>query len=86
MNKHFQDRWAIKLLWTKCVLGSNGKVAQVQCKVCTWIEGKDKLFVPKLDCLWKYVGHHKVLVAMLRVEIKTLFFEKNWEFVFCQMS
>jgi hypothetical protein len=26
------------------------------------------------------------LVAMLRVEIKTLFFEKNWEFVFCQMS
>jgi hypothetical protein len=59
----------------KCVLGSNGKVAQFQCKVCAWIEGKDKLFVPKLDFLWKHVGHHKVLVAILGVEIKTLFFE-----------
>ncbi len=27
LNKHFQDRWAIKLLWAKCVLSSNGKVA-----------------------------------------------------------
>ncbi len=44
--------------------------------MCTWIEGKDKLFVPKLDCLWKHVGHRKVLVAILGVEIKTLFFEK----------
>jgi hypothetical protein len=76
LNKHFQHRWAIKLFWAKCVLGFNGKVAQVQCKVCTWIEGKDKLFVPKLDCLWKHVGHRKVLVAILGVEIKTLFFEK----------
>lgn len=48
----------------------------IQCKECTWIEGKDKLFVPKLDCLCEHVGHHKVLVAILGVEIKTLFFEK----------
>jgi hypothetical protein len=75
LNKHFQDRWAIKLLWAKCVLSSNGKVAQVQCQVCTWIEGKDKLFVPKLDCLCNHVGHCKVLVAILGVEIKTSFFE-----------
>jgi hypothetical protein len=76
LNKHFQDGWAIKLPWAKCVLGSNGKVPQVQCKVCTWIEGKDKLFVPKLDYLCKHVGHHKVLVPILGVEKKHYFFEK----------
>jgi hypothetical protein len=33
MNRHFQDTWVVKLPWTKFVLGSNGKVVQVRCKV-----------------------------------------------------
>ncbi len=29
LNTHFQNNWAVKLLWAKFVLGSNGKVIQV---------------------------------------------------------
>ncbi len=44
MNKHFQDIWIIKLAWVKFVMGSNGKVVYVWCKVCSFSDGKDKLF------------------------------------------
>jgi len=46
----------VKLPWAKSMFGSNGKVAQIWCKVCTQIEGKQKLLVPKLYCLWKHVS------------------------------
>ncbi len=29
LNTHFQNDWAMKLLWAKFVLGSNRKVIQV---------------------------------------------------------
>jgi hypothetical protein len=47
------------------------------CKVCTQIESRDKLFVPKRDYLWKNVGHHKALVASLGVKKRTLLLEKQ---------
>ncbi len=31
LNTHFQDTWAIELLWAKFVLGFNGKITQVEC-------------------------------------------------------
>jgi hypothetical protein len=34
LNWHFQHNWAMKLLWVEFLLSSNGKVVQVQCKVC----------------------------------------------------
>jgi hypothetical protein len=34
LNRHFQDNWAMKLLCVEFLLSSNGKVVQVQCKVC----------------------------------------------------
>jgi hypothetical protein len=46
----------MKVPWAKFVVGSNGKATQIWCKVCTQIEGKQKLLVPKLHCLWKHVG------------------------------
>jgi hypothetical protein len=48
MNRRFQDIWVVKLPWTKFVLGSNGKVVQVRCKVCSLIGGKDKFMVTSL--------------------------------------
>jgi hypothetical protein len=48
MNRHFQDTWVVKLPWTKFVLGSNGKVVQVWCKVYSLTDGKDKLLVTSL--------------------------------------
>jgi hypothetical protein len=35
LNIHFQNNWAMKLLWVEFVLGSNGKVIQMRCKICT---------------------------------------------------
>jgi hypothetical protein len=58
-------------------MGSNGKVVQVQCKVCSFIDGKDKLLVAKLDSLWKHVGCRKALVAMSRVKVGEHYFLKS---------
>jgi hypothetical protein len=40
---------------------AHGKVHQVRWKVCTKIEGKEKLLAPKLDNLWKHNGRRKAL-------------------------
>jgi len=42
-----------------------------------WIEGKYKLFVPKLNYLWNHVGHYKTLVAMPWVKKGKHYFVKN---------
>ncbi len=34
LNMHFQANWAIKLPWAKFVLGFDGKVVQMECKIC----------------------------------------------------
>jgi hypothetical protein len=72
MNRCFQDTWVVKFPWTKYVLGSNGKVVQVQCKVC-----KDKLLVTKLDSLWKHASCCKVFVAMPKVKVGEHYFLKS---------
>ncbi len=39
----FQDMWAYRFPWAEAVVGEDGLVAQVQCKICNNIEGKPKL-------------------------------------------
>jgi hypothetical protein len=39
----------------------DGKVHQVKYKICSKIEGKEKLLTPKLDNLWKHGGRRKAL-------------------------
>jgi len=46
----------------KLMLGLNGKVHRVKCKICFKIEGKEKLLALKLDNLWKHGGMSKILV------------------------
>jgi len=77
MNRHFQDTWGVKLPWTKFVLGSNGKVVQVRCKVYSLIDGKHKLLVAKVDSPWKHAGCYKALVAMPRVKVREHYFLKS---------
>jgi hypothetical protein len=38
----------MKLLCVEFLLSSNGKVVQVQCKVCKWIKGRNKLLGSKV--------------------------------------
>ncbi len=37
-------------------MGVNGKLSIMKCKVCNFIEKKNKLLVPKFDGLHKHVG------------------------------
>jgi hypothetical protein len=64
MNLCFQNTWAAKLPWAKSMVGANGKVHQIKCKVYNKIEGCDKLLVPKLNSLWKHDNHRRQLLQL----------------------
>jgi hypothetical protein len=49
------------------MLGLNGKVHHVKCKICSKIEGKEKLLAPKFDNLWKHGGMNKFFVIIPNV-------------------
>jgi hypothetical protein len=73
-NKIFQNTWSAKLPWAKLVTSEDGKVHQVECKVCSTIERKDKLLTAKLDSLWKHNGRRKALVVITGVCKVTYFY------------
>jgi hypothetical protein len=68
LNRHFQDSWAAKLPWAEAVVGVDGRIMQVRCKVCSDVERREKLLVPKIDSLWKHVGRRRALVDMAKVK------------------
>jgi len=43
----------------KLVIGEDGQMHHVRCKICTKVGCKDKPLVPKLDGLHKHVGRRK---------------------------
>jgi hypothetical protein len=63
-------------------VGVDGKVTQVKCKECTIIEGRNKLFVLKLDSLWKHVGQRKATIASMSMAIGDFYFLKTNQHVF----
>lgn len=67
LNRHFQDSWAAKLPWAEAVIGSDGRVTHVRCKVCSEAQGREKLLVPKIDSLWKHAGWRKALADMGKI-------------------
>ncbi len=76
-SSKFQDTWMTKLPWAKSMFDEKGEVQQVWCKVYTFIEGKQKLSVPKLDSLLKHQGRRKAKVSMLGVDLRSFCFTKN---------
>jgi hypothetical protein len=56
----FQDVWSAKIPWTKSMVDAYGKV-------CTKIKGKEKLFAPKLNNLWKHSERRKALTTIPRI-------------------
>jgi hypothetical protein len=63
-NRHWQDSWAARLPWVESSLGRDGRVTQVRCKVCSEVEGREKLLAPKIDLLWKHVGRRRALTSI----------------------
>jgi len=47
------------------VFGKDGKMRMVRCKVCSTVEGREKLLVPKLDFLVKHFGLTKCTATKL---------------------
>jgi hypothetical protein len=77
MNRRFQNSWVAKLPWAKSIMGVDGKVTQVKCKVCIVIEGRNKFLVPKLDSLWKHVNQRKSTIASASVVVGDFYFLKT---------
>jgi hypothetical protein len=75
--KKFQDTSTTKLPWAKFVFDEKGEVQQVRCKVCTSVEGKQKLMATKLDSLFKHQGHRKAKVPMPSVDARSFYFNKK---------
>jgi len=50
------------------VVGEDGIVHILGCKVCPKFDGKDKTLVPKLNWLTKHVGKRKATIDMPRVQ------------------
>jgi hypothetical protein len=38
-NRHWQDSWVARLPWTESVVGADGRVTQVRCKICSEVKG-----------------------------------------------
>jgi hypothetical protein len=43
-NRHFQDRWVAFLPWVEVVVGGDGRVSQVCCKVYSHVEGQESTY------------------------------------------
>jgi hypothetical protein len=43
-NQKIQDSWAVKLPWAKLCVRLDGSLHIVKCKICSEVEGKNKVF------------------------------------------
>ncbi len=48
------------------------------CNICTFVEGKEKILVPKLDNLLKHVGHKKCMVSVPTIDARFYNFNKDF--------
>ncbi len=66
----FQDVSIIRVPWVESILDEKGHVQQVWCKICTFVQRKDNLLVPKLDSLLKHQNHWKAKFSMSGVDAR----------------
>ena len=69
-NRHFQDHWAARLPWAEPELDSDGVLVAVKCTVCSVINGKPKLIVPKWDNLEKHMGKRRASQDLPKKNLK----------------
>jgi hypothetical protein len=77
LNRHFQDSWATKCPWAEPVVGINGRITQVRCKICTDVEGREKLLVPKIDSLMKHARRRRATADMGKIKRGEYFYLGN---------
>jgi hypothetical protein len=67
--KQFQDRWVARLPSARLIVNDISNVHQIQCAICSKVEGKEKLLVLKLDNLLTHATRHKAEVPSCGVEV-----------------
>jgi hypothetical protein len=68
VSQVFKDEWATKFPWVELIINLKGKLQMVHCKVCTQMEGKEKLLYPKLNGLQKHSSRWKSLILVLELQ------------------
>ncbi len=58
----------------KSIVNDIGNVHQVQCAICSKVEGKEKLLVLKLINLLMHASKHKAKVLSCGVEVGSFYF------------
>lgn len=76
-NQNFKRNQDYQFAMGKFVLNEKGEVYQVQCKICTFVKGKQQKKPPKLDNLLKHQSHRKAKVSMPNVDTYTFYSNKN---------
>jgi hypothetical protein len=51
LNWVFQEVWITKLPWVEAMVGCDGKLTMVHYKICSELDGREKLLVIKFDNL-----------------------------------
>jgi hypothetical protein len=69
-NRQFQDHWATRLPWVEPELDSDGVLVAVKCIVCSVVNGKPKLIVPKWGNLEKHIGKRRALLDLPKKGLK----------------
>ena len=64
--RHFQDSWAGKLPNAESEMAVGSTISQIRCKICTKVEGREKLLVPKIDRLFNHAGRRRAMVDMVK--------------------
>jgi len=63
LNWVFQEVWITKLPWVEAMVGCDGKLNMVHYKLCSELDGREKLLVIKFDNLQKHASRRKCKVA-----------------------
>ena len=68
-----QDVWATKLPYVESVVASGSNIHQVCCRVCSVVEGKNKLLVPNFYSKHKHGGRRKAIKFFFGIEVGSFF-------------
>jgi hypothetical protein len=67
--KAFSRPLGYKFPWAKVVMGEGRIMHHVQCKICTNVEWREKLLIPKLDGFDKHSGRTKCKHAKPKLKV-----------------
>jgi hypothetical protein len=76
--KKFQNVSITKLPWVKFMIDDKGLMQQIMCKICSYVEGKEKLIVPKLNSLLQHASHRKCKISMLEIDASFYYYNEDY--------